>query len=325
MRGDINNVISWDRDVDVLVAGYGMAGAVAAIVAAENGARTMLLEKGKHPEGNTWVSLGGISCPDDADKAKRYLKSLFELSCSVMDEEALDVYTRMSVDNLEWIKQIGKSSGLVVSFREYGKPAYPDDPGAEAIHKWMTLCSGKSSVNSLFSILSSALIDRGVTISMETTAKKLIQDGNGEIAGIMAEQGGRTINVKSRKAVVLATGGFQNSGDLVKNFFRGYPVYCGGGPGNMGDGIKMAMQVGSDLWHMNSFACAIGVKVPEYNVAFRFSLPTIKNRAQIAPAWFLVDKYGKRFINELGPDIHSWHLVLDYFDPVVKEYIRIPS
>ena len=157
--------------MDVLVAGYGMAGAVAAIVAADGGASTMLLEKGKEPEGNTWVSLGGISCPDDADKAKKYLKSLFELSCSVMDEEALDVYARMSVDNLKWIKQLGKSTGLVVSFREYGKPAYPDHPGAEAMHKWMTLCSGKSSVNSLFYILSSALIHRGVSMSMETTAK----------------------------------------------------------------------------------------------------------------------------------------------------------
>ena len=318
-------MISWHDETDVLVAGYGMAGAVTAIVAAEEGARTTLVEKGKTPEGNTWVSLGGISCPDDAGRAKAYLQSLFERSHSVMDEELLDAYTQMSVHNLEWLKQTGKSVGVDVSFREYGKPAYPNHPGAETMHKWMTICRRKSSVNGLFYVLSNALADRGVSLFMETAAKKLLQDKNGQIIGMTLEHRGRDINVKAKKAVVLATGGFQNNDDLIRNFSRGYPIYYGGGPGNTGDGIRMAMQAGADLWHMNSISCAIGVKVPEYEVAFRFSLPSIHHDYQEGPAWFLVDQYGRRFTNEMGVDVHSWNLVLDYFDPVKEEYTRIPS
>ena len=317
--------ILWDMEAEVVVVGYGLAGAAAAIVAQEAGVKTLLLERGKEPEGNTWISLGGISCPDDAGKANEYLKSLFELSHSVLDEEALGVYAKMATKNLEWLKQVGKSVGIDVSFREYGKPAYPDHAGAEAMHKWMTLVPRKSSVESLFHVLSSALASRGVRISMETRAKKLIQHGEGEVIGLVVERGGKDINVKARKAVVLATGGFQNSEELLRNFSRGYPVYYGGGPGNTGDGIKMAMQAGADLWHMNSLSCGIGVKVPEHEAAFMCALPAIHYGSQAASSWFFVDRYGRRFINELGLDVHSWNLVLDYFDPVLEEYTRIPA
>ncbi len=38
----------WDLDFDVVIAGYGYAGAVAAITASDAGARTIILEKMAH-------------------------------------------------------------------------------------------------------------------------------------------------------------------------------------------------------------------------------------------------------------------------------------
>ena len=41
----------WDKEVDVVVVGYGAAGGVAAITAYDAGANVLLLEKMPHPGG----------------------------------------------------------------------------------------------------------------------------------------------------------------------------------------------------------------------------------------------------------------------------------
>jgi succinate dehydrogenase/fumarate reductase flavoprotein subunit len=41
---------SWDVETDVLVVGYGYAGAIAAIEATDSGAEALIIEKMPHPE-----------------------------------------------------------------------------------------------------------------------------------------------------------------------------------------------------------------------------------------------------------------------------------
>ena len=48
----------WDLDYDVVVAGYGYAGAMAAMTAHDAGARVALFEKMAHPGGNSILSGG---------------------------------------------------------------------------------------------------------------------------------------------------------------------------------------------------------------------------------------------------------------------------
>ena len=64
----------WDREVDVVVVGYGAAGAVAASEAASLGARTLLLEKMPFPGGLSIASAGGIRVTSDSAAAFEYLK-----------------------------------------------------------------------------------------------------------------------------------------------------------------------------------------------------------------------------------------------------------
>lgn len=60
---------------DVVVVGYGYAGAFAAIEAADAGARVLLLEKSAMPGGISICSAGGVRTATDADKAFAYLKA----------------------------------------------------------------------------------------------------------------------------------------------------------------------------------------------------------------------------------------------------------
>jgi len=68
----------WNEEADVIVIGYGFAGAAAAIAAAETGSSVLLLEKApdKHKGGNSRVSANIVFWPDDVEKAEAYFKAL---------------------------------------------------------------------------------------------------------------------------------------------------------------------------------------------------------------------------------------------------------
>jgi len=59
---------------DVIVVGYGYAGAIAAIEASDAGARVLLLEKMPHAGGISIMSGGAVRSAFDGDKAFQYLK-----------------------------------------------------------------------------------------------------------------------------------------------------------------------------------------------------------------------------------------------------------
>ena len=62
----------WDEETDVIVVGYGFAGATSAITANDAGAKVLLLEKApeKHKGGNSRVSANLVFWPDNVAKAK---------------------------------------------------------------------------------------------------------------------------------------------------------------------------------------------------------------------------------------------------------------
>lgn len=65
--------VTWDTETDVLVVGYGLAGAVAAITAHEAGSRVFICEKGEYPGGQSILAGGGVKCVKNVDAATAYL------------------------------------------------------------------------------------------------------------------------------------------------------------------------------------------------------------------------------------------------------------
>ncbi|MGD0101718.1 MAG: FAD-binding protein, partial [Acidobacteriota bacterium] len=138
--------------------------------------------------------------------------------------------------------------------------------------------------------------------------------------GVKAAGGGKQISIKAKKGVVLACGGFEFNFEMQKQFLPGWPTYGRGTPGNTGDGIKMAQKAGAALWHMNNSLAGIGcLIVPEFDpVLVPVSFP--------GNAYILVDKTGKRFMNEMRENRHGFgHKEnLLYFDGVLGAFTRIP-
>ena len=65
----------FDEAYDVIIAGYGFGGGIAAIEAADAGAKVLICEKMPQPGGISICSGGGVRCANSAEDAFNYLKA----------------------------------------------------------------------------------------------------------------------------------------------------------------------------------------------------------------------------------------------------------
>ena len=132
----------------------------------------------------------------------------------------------------------------------------------------------------------------------EARARHLIQDPyTKEILGVQFEKDGQMVNVRAANGVVLATGGFEANQEMIQNFLQQPYVYVVAAVYNEGDGIKMAQEVGADLWHMsNSAGFSWGFQPEGQPTAVR-SLTLNKG--------IIVGPTGERFMNETTSSRHG--------------------
>jgi succinate dehydrogenase/fumarate reductase flavoprotein subunit len=139
---------------------------------------------------------------------------------------------------------------------------------------------------------------------------------DGEVAGVMAEREGKTFPIKARRAVILTCGGYENDPRMKWDYLPVKPALFLGTPANTGDGIRMVQKIGGDLWHMTRLSCLIGFKAPEFEAAFWVAF--------LSEGFIFVDKYGRRFVNEAGIEIHEYYQELSRFDTEKMEFPRVP-
>ena len=302
----------WDMTYDVVVLGYGGAGAAAAVTAHDAGAKVVILEKLHEGGGNTAVSLGGVYQPNDANKALTYVKGLFKKGMSYMDEPLVELYVKEASTVVNWLESLKPDTKMKI----YGHAGFPMVEGSENVDKWSM--SGKTGAGlQLWEVYAYAVEEaRKIPVMFNTPAKRLITNNDGEVIGVIATQNGKDITIKASKGVILTTGGFEFNETMLKNYVKGTPVFSLGSPGNTGDGILMAQEVGADLWHMTGTSCPLGIKIPGSQAATHFSFR--------APGCIWVDRFGKRFINEKSVETHAGLLAVDYFDGHALMYPRIP-
>ncbi len=309
-------VLIWDRETDVVIAGYGGAGAVAAIEAHDAGAEVLILESTDKGGGNTIISFGGFLCPTNVEEAVTYISGLFDLSLSAKDDSLIRIFAEESVKNVEWVT--GLKEGTKV--HSYGGAGFPTVEGAESMNKYIAHGDGKGMTGfaqNLFNLFRYAVEDqREIPVLTRTPARRLVTNHSGEVVGMIAEAEGKEISIKAKRAVILTTGGYEADIGMLQNHVKGFPIHSLGHPGNTGDGIRMAQKVGAGLWHMNGVSCALGIKVPGFESAFGILMGR--------PEHIFVDKGGKRFVNEVEIENHAGLLAVDFYDAQSLEYPRIP-
>ncbi len=321
---------NWDREVDVVVVGYGFAGGVSAITAHDAGAEVLLLEKMPHPGGISILSGGGIAFARNAESAFTYLKR----SCNgTTPDEVLRPMAEGMVEIIDWVKELAKVSGTKPTEDEVrGHGTYPF-PGTDDIdsvkledfpaYSEFPWAKGLRGGARLFKMLLDNVNLRKIQPLYSTPVRRIITGPDGEVVGVAAENNGKPINIKAKRGVILACGGFENDEAMKLQYFEAqpvYPVYLG----NTGDGIKMAQKVGAALWHMWHFHGGYGFKYSDFPFAIRhvWAGPRKDDRKMI---WVAVDRMGKRFMNEYPPAPQDTGVrPLEYYDANIQDYPRIP-
>lgn len=302
----------WDHEYDVVVIGYGGSGAPAAIAAHDAKAKVLIIEKMKEGGGNLAVSSGGMLQYKDAKAARNYLSALYDVAKSERDDALLDVLIREIPSIMDWVKALKPGTDV----RLYGYAGFNQIPGAESIEKWSVRTGKAGGGPNLWEALDYAVNERKIPIMLETPAKRLITDAEGAVIGVLASQKGKDICIKAKRGVVLATGGFEYDEKYLMNSVRAFPIHALGSPGNTGDGLRMASEVGAHLWHMADISAPLGMKIPGYQTYSVFSFNS--------PGYILVDQDGKRFVNEKNVEHHSGLLAINTYDGYALKYPRIP-
>jgi succinate dehydrogenase/fumarate reductase flavoprotein subunit len=285
----------------------------AAITAKDAGAKVLILEKmpPKHEGGNSRVSGNMWWTPTNLPEALQYMEALCQ---GLTEKECLQALAEEMMKLNDWLKTMGVNPRPLGMFQ----PEHPELAGAPCVRTWSN--NGAAGEGRLWIPIREQVEKRGIEVLYETPAKDLIFSPTHEITGVKAVSGGKQISIRAAKGVVLACGGFEFDFEMQKQFLPGWPTYGRGTPGNTGDGIRMAQKAGAALWHMNNSLAGVGcLMVPEFApVMIPANLP--------GNGYILVDKTGKRFMNELRENRHGFgHKEnLLYFDGVIGAFTRIP-
>ncbi len=149
----------------------------------------------------------------------------------------------------------------------------------------------------LIAMLFKGLLDRGVTVQLESPVRELVVV-DGAVIGARAEVNGATVLVGARKGVVLACGGYEWNPEMVKAFI-GYEVQPLSPPNNVGDGLVMAMEAGAQLANMTSYFGQPAMFDPD--ISRDGNLVPQFEWGRGAPGSIIVNRAGLRFGNEAMP------------------------
>lgn len=282
------------KQADLVVVGGGVAGAAAACRGRELGLNVTLVEAANNT-GGTSVMTEGLFAVDShwqkengknpADLGYDLFSIAMDYHHQLCDGHLLRSLMNASAANIDWIESLGiKIAGTgTMSGNEYNTwhlyETY-DDPntisGQKYVDDWR-----------------SAMDELGVDIMLSTTAVDLEQNGDGSIAAVICDTGNGFTKIET-KAVVMATGGYGDNAQMVKEFTgmsEDKYISMGRG-GRSGLGIAMARAAGGQL-----------ADAPGTCMFYGGNLPGIQYGTELycASAFqplFWVNQNAKRFINE---------------------------
>lgn len=330
--------IQWDFEADAVILGLGGAGASAAIEAFDNGASVLVLEKqaearhfsnsrmsggvfhNPHPDGDrnarveyVKAMMSGENCPwkmegeqphVSQEMAEMYADNIMEVANFLkaqapdLDDEGMAPTGEASFPSFPYFAEAKYGATVRLRYKNFAdadseKKPYEREP--------LTKSSGEA--------YHWALVEQGIKekrpeirILYETPADHLLVDKEGGIIGVCALQNGKSINVKAKKGIVIATGGFEYNLKMRRAFLegpgvKGWSFY--GSPFNTGDGIRMGILVGAGLAKVAK--CASRIE-PAFPYGKKYEEEGLKQGANCAITASknscIVDNFGNRYADE---------------------------
>ncbi|MDF7638241.1 FAD-binding protein [Lactobacillus sp. ESL0791] len=257
----VNSKTVFDTKYDVVVLGFGGAGATAARFAADAGAKVLIVDSAPegHEGGNTRYSGQMVGYSNDEEAYRKYFHSLAQHFN--LDEDLAETFISGIAGMKDYFKKY-LDVEHVYSFKEdiMGKSHddiiadYPAFPGAKnydmiMVHKGIV-------DGALWNILRQKVLDRSDKIDVwySSPVKHLLQNSRQMVVGVQVERDHVLVNVYAQNGVVLATGGFENNQQMIQDYIGNYQLIPVAGLYNKGKGVDLATEVGAKLWHMTKFS-----------------------------------------------------------------------
>jgi succinate dehydrogenase/fumarate reductase flavoprotein subunit len=158
--------------------------------------------------------------------------------------------------------------------------------------------------NALIGRLLHSLLQRGVTIWTQAAVDQLDREG-GRIAGISLVKDGRRHDIRARRGVILASGGFNRHPELRKELLPEAEIHTPGAPGHKGAALALALAAGARMGERNLenvFWAPVSVRKRGDGTTAVFP-HFIFDRAK--PGTLIVNAGGRRFLDEST----SYHLI----------------
>jgi succinate dehydrogenase/fumarate reductase flavoprotein subunit len=205
---------------DVVVCGAGMAGLCAAVTALDAGARVLVVEKGPAPGGSMRMSGGTLWTAPTMEIMERYVPG--------GDRERQRQLVDNLADGVAWLESLGIGwTGTIALPRQVGREF---DTHAFTDH------------------MAGLVAAKGGEIRTSTAVDGLDRGEDGRIAGarLRSVPSGARSSVAAG-AVVLATGGFQGSRELLARWIGRWAdtMLHRANPNSVGEGLLAALAVGA--------------------------------------------------------------------------------
>ena len=286
---------------DVIVLGFGCAGAAAAIEAAAAGADVLVLEKASAGGGSSAMSggeiyLGGGTSTQAAAGVSDTVEDMYAFLVAALgpnaDEAKLRAYCEGSVAHHDWLLAQGVEFRPSVWDRPtwmpsgddglmwMGERGWPYSQLARPAPRGHRPPTGHYGGWLLMDKLIAAALAAGARVAADTSATSLIV-ADGRVVGVRARRYGELIEYRARRGVVITTGGFvDNEAMLAAHAPRllGHGKVSDGN--DDGSGIAMALAIGAGVRNMAAVQVAMTI-VPE-----------------LTARGMIVNALGQRFINE---------------------------
>ncbi len=350
--------MQFDETFDVVVVGFGLAGGIAAITAADAGAKTLLIEKSEVPGGLSICSYGAVRSARDAEATFAYLKATND---GRTPDDVLRALAHGMCGIEAHVRELAKINNAIIttSIEDHARGGGLDDPnrrrlsgnypfpGTETFYHTTVVdvpgfdvaqhypwANGAPGGPKLFRIVHENLVKRGVEIRLATSALRLIADpATREVRGVKVAVNSAECAIAARRGVILACGGFEGSAEMKAQFLEGKPIFNAAARTNTGDGIRMAQDLGARLWHMWHIHGAYGFRHPDpaYPYAIRLKrfpdwFPGEQHRARVQMAWILLDQDGRRFMSEYQPYTQDTGVrPSQHYDPARQRFPRNPA
>jgi tricarballylate dehydrogenase len=275
----------------LVVVGHGAAGLTAAVAAAE-AARSYdravditLVEKATQEAagGNTLWSPSYIRLDASDRIALDFEDAMMEATGGRGDRRYFRTLAEHATATVAWLERHGVAFCAPIYYLSAGPLRIQPVGGGRAI----------------VSALSRAATGLGVAMRYGCSAEHIVMAGNGRVGGVVASGADGTTTFPA-DAVILAAGGFQADGEMMRAHFgpgaEGFKLISPGTRYNSGDGIRMAMERGartSGDWN--------GMHAEPIDPRSENSAPVVL----VYPYGIVVDRNGRRFFDEGAGLVHE--------------------